>query len=367
MALARQRRKLLYLLGILLLLTPLVAVYNLTKTNNSTTIAITDYLDTIQYSRDMSSISRTVGSVKPKDINGKVCSSAKKEIVRQQVGIFTDLCEVMTGRNDGCFYKHPEVAHFVKFTASQDTELTFQEFISILSVHRFYKPEKIVIHTNAQCIIGKYWTLAKKLSTRIELRYTGRITDVGNDKLRPDWITHEADILKVQTMLQEGGIFMDFDSVILNGTKLRATQRLAECVIGSDIDPCTRLCAGFMSCVPSSTFVEAWWKGYQENYVPNSWIYNAGTVPSNILRSCTNCYDVYVDRTISNILLQKRWMEKNGISWKNKTAVHYINRIYELHSKDITPEALFADLADTSLGEMFKYILGDYLSFTVQK
>ena len=350
---------------ILTMLALSLTIYLIATANTKpSTVAILDHAATVLFSKSRTpSFIKRDTSVRPVDINGKICSPSEDRTIRSQVGIFTDLCEVMTGRNDGCIYKHPEIVHFVKFTNSLDSELTFQDFLSVLSVHKFYKPENIIIHSNAKHFNGTYWNLSKKLGTTIKLQYTDRIRAVGKSKQLPSRITHEADILKVQTMLQEGGIFMDFDSVILNGTQLRATQRLAECVIGSDTDPCTRLCAGFMSCVPNSTFVEAWWQGYQENYVPNLWVYNAGTVPSNILRSCTSCYDVYVDRTISNIKTAygKVWLTRNGVDWRTKAVVHY------MHSNDITPNSLLTNLANTSLADMFLYILDDYLPTVLTK
>ena len=69
---------------------------------------------------------------------------------------------------------------------------------------------------------------------------------------------------------------MDFDSVILNGTILRAMQAKSELVIGKDNNDCTRTCAGFFSCVPNSLLMKKWLSGYENNYLPKDWIHNAG-------------------------------------------------------------------------------------------
>ncbi len=93
---------------------------------------------------------------------------------------------------------------------------------------------------------------------------------------------------------------MDFDAVILNGTKLRQMQEKSECVLGTDNTKCSRSCAGFFSSVPDSTFIREWLHTYEVDYQPKAWIYNAGMKPSNILCSCPKCFDVYADPQMSN-------------------------------------------------------------------
>jgi len=73
-----------------------------------------------------------------------------------------------------------------------------------------------------------------------------------------------------------------------------------------------------MSCVPIRHFIEAWWQDYQEDYVLYLSFYNTGTVPSNILRSCTNCYDIYVDRTIGSVDSSKLWLKNNRLDCMEK-------------------------------------------------
>ncbi len=136
-------------------------------------------------------------------------------------------------------------------------------------------------------------------------------------------------------------------------------------MIGSDTDPCTRLCAGVVSCVANSSFVRDWWEGYQSNYVPFMWVYNAGMVPSNLLRRCPSCYNVYVDRTISSIVGAEKWLEPNGIDWKSKTIIHYMNSMFGVSSEDITPEALVTRFNNTAIGDLFLYVLGDMFSLSL--
>ncbi len=71
-----------------------------------------------------------------------------------------NLCETFTGtKRTDCVYLHPEIFHYIYFKNNpKDSVLGFQEYLSIYSVDKFYKPEKIVIHCN-QPITGKYWEM----------------------------------------------------------------------------------------------------------------------------------------------------------------------------------------------------------------
>lgn len=272
-----------------------------------------------------------------------------------------NLCQNFQGRlqHDMCSYQHPNVVHYVKLALSLTTkfQLTFQEFVSIVSVDKFFKPDKIVIHTNNRNITGSYWNRASRIATPIELRFTERVKSIGTSKQSPGYITHEADYIKVSTCYSEGGLYMDFDAVLLDGFKLRKMFQRSECFIGRDDNKCTRLCAGLFSCVANSTFMKKWLEGYETNYWPRSWLYNAGVYPSQVLCECPHCYDVTVYSYMSNWkeANYRKWQIPNSVSWENRAAVHYMNGAFMKPLKP--PKELLA--MDTPFTDLIKHVLGD--------
>ena len=274
-----------------------------------------------------------------------------------------NLCEFYQehSSNSNHDYQHPNIIHYVKLSRTPNQNvLTFQEYISILSAHKFYKPVKIVIHCNRQPITGPYWYRALNLSTPIEIRHTDRVKTIGNNNVR--YITHEADYIKVSTAFKEGGIYMDFDALILNGELLREMQSNAECVIGRDNAYCTRLCAGFFSSTPRSPFLGNWLEGYKTDYRPSSWLYNAGEIPSSLLRNCPSCYNVTVDSHMSSWddSITGKWITPGKMNWRIKSVAHYMNAGFMKPLKE--PQELLKK--NTPFTEMIKYVLGDsYLEF----
>lgn len=275
-----------------------------------------------------------------------------------------DLCQTFRGRLNvtGCTYRHPNLVHYVKLTdlehPNYTNALTFHEYVSIVSVHKFYSPDKIVIHCNDINISGSYWErLARDVTTPIEVRHVDRVQSIGHLKRKPGFISHEADYIKLSTILREGGIFMDFDVVILNGTKLRLMQERSECVIGRDNPRCTQVCAGFYSCVPNSIFIRKWLDSYENDYKPKIWVYNAGEIPSHLLCDCPSCYDVFVDSHMSNWKdgRASRWLKPGEVDWRSKAVSHYMNRGFMKPIKP--PEELLR--MNTPFSDMFKHVLGD--------
>ena len=54
-------------------------------------------------------------------------------------------------------------------------------------------------------------------------------------------------------------------------------------------------------------------------------VYNAGQVPTELLRS--DCFNLYVETEICkpNYLQAHTWLKHNKVDWRTKTAAHYYN------------------------------------------
>ncbi len=100
-------------------------------------------------------------------------------------------------------YQHPNIVHYVKIAGDEetDTELKLLDYVSILSVDKNYKPDKIVIHSNKN-VTGELWKLTNTLNTTIEEQYVERSATIGKFHYKkPIAITHEADVHKLNIAL----------------------------------------------------------------------------------------------------------------------------------------------------------------------
>jgi len=96
---------------------------------------------------------------------------------------------------------------------------------------------------------------------------------------------------------------------------------------------------------------------YGYDFRPESYLYNSGYKPKHLLEDRTNseCCDCLIEDTVcfspSNKVDDKiKWLWRNGVQWRNKTAAHYFVKSGFKHDDSRLLNA------DHSLGEMFKYI-----------
>ena len=257
-------------------------------------------------------------------------------------------------------YHHPNIVHYVMLSTTPQYQLIFRDYMSMLSAYKFLKPGKIILHTNAD-VVGAYWKFIQVWSdTVVEIHKIERVPKLAGVKVRH--ISHEADYMKVRILQEYGGSIFDFDVIVINGTRWRNNQKISACILSVESNS-HHVNLGVISCIKASSFVDAWLYKYHTDY-RHGWTYNCGTVPTNILeKSDSNgtCYNVYVDKTISqdpNYKEVRRWVDGNlYVNWKNKTAAHYYYNDLTKHGQlkpDDRNELML--MQNSSLGELFRYV-----------
>ena len=250
----------------------------------------------------------------------------------------------------GRVYHHPSIVHYAKLSGgSGDVALTFRDYTSVLSVYKFLQPERIIFHTYTG-MTGKYWDVIRDWkNVRVEIDKIPPVNVIGGK--RPFYIQHQADYVKLRALYELGGVTMDFDVIMVNGTQLKQEQKISECVLSEEFQYVN---GGFHSCIAKSPFIAKWLDGYHKDYKPELWLHNVSFKPAGILLKDTDvCYNLYLDDTISthpNWGKRNEWL-KNGVSWRYKTATHYFLRIGMVPNDD---EHLLQ--ADHSLGQLFRYV-----------
>ena len=253
-------------------------------------------------------------------------------------------------RNSGFSQHHPTVIHYAKLTMpGEAVSLSFMDYMSMMSVYKFLKPEKIFIHAYDD-IVGKYWQLIQKWKgTSLIVNKVRPLANIGGKSV--EYEAHKADYIRLVALLKFGGIISDFDVIIINGTKIREMQKLSECIISKEED---YLNIGFVSCIKNSMFVKRWIDSYHSDFRPSSYLYNSAFKPIVMLEDRKYCCNCYVEDTIclpSNKKENKmKWLQQNGVQWKSKPAAHYF----------LKSEFTFNDdrllMEKHSLGEMLQYV-----------
>ena len=239
--------------------------------------------------------------------------------------------------------------HYVYLsTSGSSPQLSFRQYLSVLSAHKFFKPQKILFHSNVHPS-GKFWDLAVQVAG-IEYNHVERVRDLGGKT--PIWVQHEADFTKLSQVLLHGGVALDFDVIFLDGAKLREEQRRGECVISGD-NSCTYINIGFFSCIKGARFLWDWREGYLKDYRSNLWLYNCAFYPTDLAKK-KNVYEVVVEPDVAEwpswSVAGREWLGAgNRVKWRGKAAAHYFCRGEVKDGEEILH-------MQNSLGEMFRYI-----------
>ena len=122
-------------------------------------------------------------------------------------------CFTELPRNDSLNFV-PNVAHVNWFTKESEIFL-FHNLLSLLSIQRIMKPDKIYFRYNVQPT-GKYWTEALRKVPKLILKHVNPPKILLGTKLAsPSYETSHSDADRIKVMLECGGIFMDLDIIIL--------------------------------------------------------------------------------------------------------------------------------------------------------
>ena len=246
-------------------------------------------------------------------------------------------------------YEHPSIVHYAKLTDKSSVSLAFTNYMSMMSAYKLLRPERIIIHSYTN-ITGTYWDRVRNWSNvSVELNVIKRVKIIGGKKVK--YLSHQADFIKLQALLQFGGVISDFDVIILNGSKIKHLQRLSQCVLSDQYESVN---AGFASCIKNSSYIRSWLDTYHHDYHPSEWMYNAGNRPKQILKKNKKYHSkiCLVDGIATHPAWSealKKWLVKKGVNWQAKIVAHYFNKRLKDRNETVLED-------DNSFGEMMRFI-----------
>jgi len=136
-------------------------------------------------------------------------------------------------------------------------------------------------------------------------------------------VSHAADILRLATALEKGGLFLDEDTYVVQrvGDGLRAK----EVVLGRH--PGQNVGTQYLLAKPSAPFLQLWLASYRR-YRPSLWYHNAGEVPTkDILDPCPRLAHQEKRRIGVDVALAgKIYGREPWPEWRSYLAIHLLSR-----------------------------------------
>lgn len=262
------------------------------------------------------------------------------------------------------------LVHFVRFSKNPtQAQMDFVQFMSILSVERFLQPRLIIIWANHEPS-GFYYKLLQQHIFCLKWQPLQPPSTIGNKTVIA--VTHLADYVKLRKVYKYGGVALDYDLAVVNGTKLKQQlQKRQECVFSCEYYPvqevdlkgnCSSLNLGALACYPKSEFVASILRGYKHDYRPELFLYNSNYYGISLLkRNPALNKRIILDNTISAYPIYSRrnnWLKPDGVPhWKSKTMAHYYFKRIELSSKSSFMTDFQLVFMNNSLGELYRHVL----------
>jgi hypothetical protein len=156
----------------------------------------------------------------------------------------------------------PNIAHFIFGLKPQEEEFLFVYYLSVYSCVLINNPDTIYFYYH-YLPYGKWWE---------ELQWIKSIKFIKIDipthfgKKTIEKTAHKADKVRMDILLEKGGVYLDIDTICVKPYKYLLNNRV---VLGKEIP--TGICNAIMMTEKNSDFFKIWIENYEEHFNTNGW------------------------------------------------------------------------------------------------
>ena len=253
---------------------------------------------------------------------------------------------------EGDEYVIPNNVHYVWYSGT-NKEFRFQQYLSVLSVHKFQKPDNIFFHTNNPPS-GKYWDEILKLKEFVVVKRDRPRKIFGKKLDKAAYETSDSNISQVRILLESGGIYLDTDIWLIRSLD---PLRIHDCVLGAEITNPLTLCGGIILASKTSSFIKLWMEHFLLDYRVTEWAYNSGKVPTILSERYPDTIHIEMTKLQCPSWKNLEYLYGNkSYPWKDNYAIHLWHRmeIFMKRNFTITPESIQS--MNSTYGQVARHI-----------
>jgi len=144
----------------------------------------------------------------------------------------------------------------------QDEEFMFAYYVAVYSAYKLNNPDKIYFYYHHEPF-GPWYTKLKEIPNII-FEKVDIPTHIGNKPILH--VAHKADIIRMEKLLERGGIYMDIDTI-----SVRPYTHLLgnDVVLGKEKED--GICNAVMLTKPNSEFFTLWYSSYESEFKSDGW------------------------------------------------------------------------------------------------
>ena len=244
----------------------------------------------------------------------------------------------------------PRLAHIV-WLFNQPKNFTFAHVITFLSIQLYFKPEEIIIWYSNSTPVGPWWEFTKLRVPNIELIQIDVPRKVYGRSI--ELVQHQSDIVRIEVLIQLGGLYVDLDVVLLKPLTPLLRYNLTQ---GAESQ--NRLGSGFILAAKNTTFLRIW-HGQYRTFDDSDYNGHAIRLPMELAQSKVNPkHDPIIHINWLHIQRpnweEKRWLFEVGKlwDWRQNYAIHFWSKGRK--QIDYNPDNIRT--LNSTLGEVFRHI-----------
>ncbi|KAK6963378.1 glycosyltransferase family 32 protein [Biomphalaria glabrata] len=238
--------------------------------------------------------------------------------------------------------KVPKIVYFLTFG---DYEFHLRHYVAIVAAQRHVDPLALYI-IGDQEPLGIYWSLVLRDVPGVRFVYREPPRQMSGHQIR--FVQHKSDLVRLQTLYFNGGIYLDTDMVILRNIDQLLDNELTAGVIDANF----RIGNGFILSQRGNSFIKEWYQLYKTEYEQNSWGYNSMKVPFMLYQNDTSRLVEIGDKIYRPHWRENALLTNGTYDWSQNNAMHIWG------SAKPQPESTEEiNSANTTICEVLRYIL----------
>ena len=212
----------------------------------------------------------------------------------------------------------PNTVHFVWLTGPNSREFSFINYLAVRAAHTRQEGARVLMHVNAEPVGNVNW---ERIRPYVEMVRVEPPTT--HNAYALTHVQYQADVLRLQILLEHGGIYLDTDMLLLKKVE---TFYDDACVLSPDtVENPRSINAGIIMAAPGSAFIRRWLDAFEVN---KTWAFGAVVLPWKLLKED----DTGVALTHARDFLPFTWKNKAILSPGNRyakaTSVHMWETIF---------------------------------------
>jgi hypothetical protein len=196
--------------------------------------------------------------------------------------------------------KIPNIIFFIFGFKKQTEEFLFCYYLSVYSAYMLNNPDKIEFYYHYE-LYGEWFDKLKEIKC-IEFIKLDIPKFIGSKPIKK--VAHIADKIRMEILYNNGGIYMDIDTISVRSYKDLLYNHTVLGLQTSD-----RICNAIMMTTPKSAFFDIWINNYEYYFDPDGWEESSIILPFNLYKKYPNLLTIVEP----DVLFLPSWHETEKI------------------------------------------------------